>query len=99
MRESDFEDEPPFEDAPEPRGAGRPPIALRREAEDDDLENLLRPRRREPSAQQAPAVIDDFEHEPLDDDPLLPPRRESREPREEREERTRPRRDDDYDDE
>ena len=48
----------------------RAPIPLRREDEpEEELENLLRPRRRE--APRPPAVIDDFEHEPLDDDPLL----------------------------
>jgi bifunctional DNA-binding transcriptional regulator/antitoxin component of YhaV-PrlF toxin-antitoxin module len=93
VRDEEFEDEPPFEEQPEPRGATRSPIPLHREDEGDDLENLLRPRQRD--AQQAPVVIDDFEHEPLDDDPLLRPR-ESREPRLPRgDERARTRRDED----
>lgn len=94
-RETDFEDEPPFEDRDDAPPAGRSPIPLRREDDGDDLENLLRPRRPQASAPQAPAVIDDFDHEPLDDDPLLQPRRGERESREERP-RAR-REEDDYD--
>ena len=58
---------------PSPRAASataRTPIPLRRDDEpEEELENLLRPRRRE--TVRPPALIDDFEHEPLDDDPLL----------------------------
>ncbi|MGE3858191.1 MAG: hypothetical protein AB7G21_14650 [Dehalococcoidia bacterium] len=88
MREPSFDDDEPYE-APvsDARTApGRSPIPLRREDEGDDLENLLRPRHRDmPPAQQQAPVIDDFEHEPLDDDPMLQPRRESRQPRSGRE--------------
>ena len=91
-RDDEFEDEPPFEEQPQARGAARSPIPLHRDDEDDDdLENLLRPRQRD-GQQQAPVVIDDFEHEPLDDDPLLRPR-EPRLPR--GDERARTRRDED----
>ncbi|MFA7248548.1 MAG: hypothetical protein WC273_02850 [Dehalococcoidia bacterium] len=65
---------------PAPRSSGRPPIPLRREEEgEEELENLLRPRRREP-VQRPPSLIDDFDNEPLDDDPLLTPRQEDRRP-------------------
>lgn len=92
MREPAFEEhEAAFEQpSGEMRAApGRSPIPLRRDDEDDDLENLLRPRRRETPPQAAPVVIDDFEHEPLDDDPLIQPRREQRRPRDTREEGSR----------
>lgn len=57
---------------------------------DEELENLLQPRRPQarmaleddpvPPAEPAePGVIDDFEHEPLDDDPMIRPARERRE--------------------
>ena len=60
------------------RSAARGPVPLRREDEgDEDLENLLRPRRRD-TPQRPPTLIDDFELEPLDDDPLLSPRRDDR---------------------
>ncbi|MEX2032544.1 MAG: hypothetical protein WEA81_06720 [Dehalococcoidia bacterium] len=43
-------------------------------AEGEDLENLLRPRTASMALDEdAPGVIDDFEHEPLDDDPMLRP--------------------------
>lgn len=75
--------------SPEPRAVGRPPLQLRHEEGDGgELENLLRPRRRDTPL---PAVIDDFEHEPLDDDPLLSPRRDPRD------ERPRDRRDNEVD--
>ncbi len=85
MPEPEFEDEDtydePYDAAPEPRSASRP-VPLRREPEaDDDLENLLRPRRREVMQQQAPAIIDDFDNEPLDDDPVLPRREAPRDAR------------------
>lgn len=88
MREPAYEEHAPAFDQPstELRGAAdRSPIPLRREDEDDDLENLLRPRRRDTPATQAPVVIDDFEHELLDDDPSIQPRREPRRPRDARE--------------
>jgi bifunctional DNA-binding transcriptional regulator/antitoxin component of YhaV-PrlF toxin-antitoxin module len=68
------------EPAPEPVAAGsrRDPIPIRRD--EDELENLLRrPAQEARPAPRAleeapPGVIDDFEHEPLDDDPILHPR-------------------------
>ena len=75
--EPEFEEEQPYEAAPA-RTSGRSPIPLRRD-DDEDLENLLRPRRSD-SLQRPPAIIDDFDHEPLDDDPLLTPRRDDRRP-------------------
>ncbi len=102
LRVDDFEDDTPYDaPVPEPRSSSRSPIPLHRDDEDDDLENLLRPRRRE-VPQQAPVVIDDFDNEPLDDDPLLQPRREGRDARDSRaDDRDRPRarrEDDDYSD-
>ncbi|MEX2446405.1 MAG: hypothetical protein WD734_03615 [Dehalococcoidia bacterium] len=64
---ADREDETPATDSRQ--SEGRTPIPLRRDEDDDELENLLRPRRRE--MPRPPSVIDDFEHEPLDDDPML----------------------------
>jgi len=95
MRDPVFDDDQPY-DAPSAgsRPSGRSPIPLRREGDDDDLENLLRPRPRDAAPSQQAPVIDDFEHEPLDDDPLLQPRRDSRDPRSQR-----PSREDEYDDE
>jgi hypothetical protein len=59
--------------APAPSRATRAPIPLHRdeesEEEEEELENLLQPRRTE--SPRPPALIDDFENEPLDDDPLL----------------------------
>jgi hypothetical protein len=58
------------------RGAERAPESREaaRVAEDEDLENLLRPRTASTALDDdAPGVIDDFEHEPLDDDPMLRP--------------------------
>lgn len=96
MPEPEFEDEdtydePAYDSATESRSAR--PVPLRRAQDaDDDLENLLRPRRREVVQQPAPAIIDDFDNEPLDDDAVLPPRRDTP-----REERSRGRIDDDFD--
>ena len=96
MPEPEFEDEdtydePAYDSATESRSAR--PVPLRRDQDaDDDLENLLRPRRREVIQQPAPAIIDDFDNEPLDDDAVLPPRRDTP-----REERSRGRIDDDFD--
>ena len=87
--EPEFDDEE-YEAAQAPRSGGRAPTPMRRDDEDDGLENLLRPRNRDTfRAPPAPAVIDDFDNEPLDDDPLLAP---------ERDERPRGRRGDDEDD-
>ncbi|RLT44197.1 MAG: hypothetical protein DWI58_01105 [Chloroflexi bacterium] len=75
----EFAGDPPYDSAPA-RSAGRSPIPLRRDGEgredDAELENLLRPRRGESAP--PPALIDDFDNEPLDDDPLLAPRRDER---------------------
>ena len=94
--DEDFDDRD--EEPREPRSAARNPTPLRRADDNDDLENLLRPRRRD-VVQRPPALIDDFDNEPLDDDPLLQPRREER-PRLRRDDRDEPaRRDnDEYDD-
>ncbi|MDA0270579.1 MAG: hypothetical protein O2798_05655 [Chloroflexi bacterium] len=54
----------------------------RRDGDDEGLENLLRPARTAPSTGYVspadPGVIDDFEHEPLDDDPFHGGRRGAR---------------------
>jgi hypothetical protein len=56
--------------APAARPAGRTPIPMHRDDEpEEELENLLRPRQH--VQPRPPAVIDDFDNEPLDDDPLL----------------------------
>ena len=56
---------------PAPRAALRAPIPMHREDDEpeEELENLLQPRRRE--TLRPPVLIDDFAHEPLDDDPHL----------------------------
>ena len=88
--EAEIDEAPAYEAAsPRPRPDGRAPVPLRRddEGDDEELENLLRPRRRD-ALQRPPALIDDFELDPLDDDPLLSPRRDDRRddrPRDDRE--------------
>jgi hypothetical protein len=54
-----------------------------RESGDADLENLLRPRPGQLTLEDdvepaEPGVIDDFEHDPLDDDPIIRPGRDRR---------------------
>ena len=77
-REPEYDDDDAPQESERPRAVGRGPIPLRRDDDgDEELENLLRPRRAE-TTQRPPALIDDFDNEPLDDDPLLPRREERR---------------------
>lgn len=56
-----------------PARAERAPIPFPRDEVEDNLENLLQPRRPRPVSREVPepGVIDDFANEPLDDDPMF----------------------------
>ncbi|TAJ17139.1 MAG: hypothetical protein EPO65_11865 [Dehalococcoidia bacterium] len=56
-----------------PARAERAPIPFPRDDAEDNLENLLQPRRARPVSREIPepGVIDDFANEPLDDDPMF----------------------------